>query len=137
MKVNLVKGSQMLQALLKCSTACAGCGEIPYGRLLAQMQGVRLVIASATSCSSIRGSPHGCAFYTAGVSAVGTQRGCRHRTAAPTVKTAKRGSRTFPVNFLGFPCWDSLQKGVRELVSENFPGVFQDHSPETRPLTTC
>jgi len=54
-KVDSIKGSQMLQPLFEFSGACAGCGETPYLKLLSQMFGDRVVIANATGCSSIYG----------------------------------------------------------------------------------
>ncbi|TAG32626.1 MAG: 4Fe-4S dicluster domain-containing protein [Verrucomicrobia bacterium] len=50
-----VKGSQFAQPLVEFSGACAGCGEIPYLKLLTQLLGDRLMIAKATGCSSIYG----------------------------------------------------------------------------------
>jgi pyruvate-ferredoxin/flavodoxin oxidoreductase len=54
-RVNTIKGSQLLQPLFEYSGACAGCGETPYLKLLTQMYGDRLTIANATGCSSIYG----------------------------------------------------------------------------------
>lgn len=53
--VQSVKGTQLLQPLFEFSGACAGCGETPYLRLLAQLFGDRIVVANATGCSSIYG----------------------------------------------------------------------------------
>jgi pyruvate-ferredoxin/flavodoxin oxidoreductase len=50
-----VKGSQVLQPLFSYSSACAGCGETPYLKLISQLFGDRLLIANATGCSSIYG----------------------------------------------------------------------------------
>jgi len=50
-----VKGSQVLQPLFEFSSACAGCGETPYLRLLSQLFGDRMIVANATGCSSIYG----------------------------------------------------------------------------------
>jgi pyruvate-ferredoxin/flavodoxin oxidoreductase len=50
-----VKGSQVLQPMFSYSSACAGCGETPYLKLISQLFGDRLVIANATGCSSIYG----------------------------------------------------------------------------------
>ncbi|MBN1464281.1 pyruvate:ferredoxin (flavodoxin) oxidoreductase, partial [candidate division KSB1 bacterium] len=55
-KVNSVKGSQLLRPLFEYSGACAGCGETPYVKLLSQLYGDRLIIANATGCSSIYGA---------------------------------------------------------------------------------
>ena len=54
-KVETVKGSQMLEPLMEFSGACSGCGETPYLKLLSQLYGDRLTIANATGCSSIYG----------------------------------------------------------------------------------
>ena len=54
-KIDTVKGSQMLQPLFEFSGACAGCGETPYIKLMTQLFGDRTVIANATGCSSIYG----------------------------------------------------------------------------------
>jgi pyruvate-ferredoxin/flavodoxin oxidoreductase len=50
-----VKGSQVLEPLFEFSSACAGCGETPYLKLLSQMFGDRALVANATGCSSIYG----------------------------------------------------------------------------------
>ena len=55
LKLNTVKGSQLLQPLFEYSGACAGCGETPYLKLLSQLYGDRALIANATGCSSIYG----------------------------------------------------------------------------------
>jgi pyruvate-ferredoxin/flavodoxin oxidoreductase len=54
-RIDTVKGSQLLQPLFEFSGACSGCGETPYLKLLTQLFGDRLVIANATGCSSIYG----------------------------------------------------------------------------------
>ena len=54
-KLDSVKGSQMIEPLFEFSGACAGCGETPYLKLLSQQLGDRVVIANATGCSSIYG----------------------------------------------------------------------------------
>ncbi len=54
-KLDSVKGSQLLEPLFEFSGACAGCGETPYVKLLTQLFGDRLLIANATGCSSIYG----------------------------------------------------------------------------------
>ena len=54
-RVDQVKGSQLLRPLFEFSGACAGCGETPYVKLLTQLFGDRAVIANATGCSSIYG----------------------------------------------------------------------------------
>jgi pyruvate-ferredoxin/flavodoxin oxidoreductase len=50
-----IKGSQVLQPLFSYSSACAGCGETPYLKLLSQLFGDRIMVANATGCSSIYG----------------------------------------------------------------------------------
>jgi pyruvate-ferredoxin/flavodoxin oxidoreductase len=50
-----VRGAQFLQPLFEFSSACAGCGETPYLKMLSQLFGDRLQIANATGCSSIYG----------------------------------------------------------------------------------
>jgi pyruvate-ferredoxin/flavodoxin oxidoreductase len=55
LKVDNVKGSQVLQPLFEFSGACSGCGETPYVKLMSQLFGDRVVIANATGCSSIYG----------------------------------------------------------------------------------
>jgi len=54
-KMDTVKGSQLLQPLFEFSGACAGCGETPYIKILTQLFGDRMVVANATGCSSIYG----------------------------------------------------------------------------------
>ncbi len=54
-KMNMVKGVQLLEPLFEFSGACAGCGETPYVKLLSQLFGDRAVISNATGCSSIYG----------------------------------------------------------------------------------
>jgi pyruvate-ferredoxin/flavodoxin oxidoreductase len=53
--LNTVKGSQFSKPLFEYHSACAGCGETPYIKLLTQMYGDRLLIANATGCTSIYG----------------------------------------------------------------------------------
>ncbi len=55
-KVDSIKGSQLLEPLFEFSGACSGCGETPYLKLLSQMYGDRILIANATGCSSIYGA---------------------------------------------------------------------------------
>src|SRR5664280_1810920 len=50
-----IKGSQVLEPLFEFSSACEGCGETPYLRLLTQLFGDRMIVANATGCSSIYG----------------------------------------------------------------------------------
>jgi pyruvate-ferredoxin/flavodoxin oxidoreductase len=55
LKVNQIRQQQQQEPLFEFSGACAGCGETPYLKLLAQLFGDRSVIANATGCSSIYG----------------------------------------------------------------------------------
>ncbi len=55
LKLDTVKGSQLLEPLFEFSGACAGCGETPYLKLMSQLFGDRAIIANATGCSSIYG----------------------------------------------------------------------------------
>jgi pyruvate-ferredoxin/flavodoxin oxidoreductase len=50
-----VKGSQVLQPLFEYSSACVGCGETPYLKLMTQLVGDRVIVANSTGCSSIYG----------------------------------------------------------------------------------
>ncbi len=56
-KVNpaMIRQQQVQQPLFEFSSACAGCGETPYIKLMTQLFGDRAVIANATGCSSIYG----------------------------------------------------------------------------------
>ena len=54
-RLDTVKGSQMVEPLFEYSGACSGCGETPYIKLMTQMFGDRVAIANATGCSSIYG----------------------------------------------------------------------------------
>ncbi len=54
-KVDTIKGSQLLEPLFEFSGACSGCGETPYVKLASQLFGDRMVVANATGCSSIYG----------------------------------------------------------------------------------
>ena len=53
--LHLSRGLQFVRPLFEFSSACAGCGETPYLKLLSQLFGDRLQIANATGCSSIYG----------------------------------------------------------------------------------
>ena len=54
-KIDSIKGSQLLRPLFEYSGACSGCGETPYIKLATQMFGDRMYVANATGCSSIYG----------------------------------------------------------------------------------
>lgn len=51
-----VKGSQFEQPLLEFPGACPGCGETPYAKLITQLFGDRMYIATATGCSQVWGT---------------------------------------------------------------------------------
>jgi len=55
LKLDSVKGSQLLQPLFEFSGACNACGETPYVKLVSQLFGDRMLVANATGCSSIYG----------------------------------------------------------------------------------
>lgn len=57
--IDTVKGSQFRESLMKFSSACPGCGETAYVKLLTQLFGERLMISNATGCSSIWGGSFG------------------------------------------------------------------------------
>jgi len=63
-KIDSIKGSQLLQPLFEFPGACAGCGETPYVKLITQFVGDRMMIANATGCSSIYGGNLPCTPYT-------------------------------------------------------------------------
>jgi pyruvate-ferredoxin/flavodoxin oxidoreductase len=50
---NNVKNSQFSQPLLEFNGACPGCGETPYAKLVTQLFGDRMYIATATGCSQV------------------------------------------------------------------------------------
>ncbi len=54
-KETTIKGAMLLQPLFEFSSACVGCGETPYIKLVSQLFGDRMVVANATGCSSIYG----------------------------------------------------------------------------------
>jgi pyruvate-ferredoxin/flavodoxin oxidoreductase len=51
--VTTVKGSQFEQPLLEFAGACPGCGETPYAKLVTQLYGDRMYIATATGCAQV------------------------------------------------------------------------------------
>ncbi len=55
LKLDTLRGSQLVRPLFEFSGACAGCGETPYLKLLSQLFGDRAMIANATGCTSIYG----------------------------------------------------------------------------------
>jgi pyruvate-ferredoxin/flavodoxin oxidoreductase len=55
LRTSTIKGAMMLQPLFEFPSACVGCGETPYIKLVTQLYGDRLVVANATGCSSIYG----------------------------------------------------------------------------------
>lgn len=54
-KVGSIRQQQVQEPLFEFSSACAGCGETPYLKLVSQLFGDRMVVANATGCSSIYG----------------------------------------------------------------------------------
>lgn len=52
---NTIRQQQVQEPLFEFSSACAGCGETPYLKLMSQLFGDRALIANATGCSSIYG----------------------------------------------------------------------------------
>jgi pyruvate-ferredoxin/flavodoxin oxidoreductase len=54
-KVNNIRQQQIQEPLFEFSSACAGCGETPYLKLMSQLFGDRAIVANATGCSSIYG----------------------------------------------------------------------------------
>ena len=54
-KTSTIKGSQLIAPLFEYSSACAGCGETAYIKLMSQLFGDRALIGNATGCSSIYG----------------------------------------------------------------------------------
>jgi pyruvate-ferredoxin/flavodoxin oxidoreductase len=55
LKLDTLRGSQLVRPVFEFSGACAGCGETPYLKLLSQLFGDRALIANATGCTSIYG----------------------------------------------------------------------------------
>jgi pyruvate-ferredoxin/flavodoxin oxidoreductase len=55
LKLETLRGSQLVRPIFEFSGACAGCGETPYLKLLSQLFGDRAMIANATGCTSIYG----------------------------------------------------------------------------------
>ena len=51
--VSTVKGSQFNQPLIEFPGACPGCGETPYAKLITQLFGDRMYVATATGCSQV------------------------------------------------------------------------------------
>ncbi|HEX9665197.1 MAG TPA: pyruvate:ferredoxin (flavodoxin) oxidoreductase [Thermodesulfobacteriota bacterium] len=50
-----LRQQQVQQPLFEFSSACPGCGETPYIKLISQLFGDRLLVANSTGCSSIYG----------------------------------------------------------------------------------
>jgi pyruvate-ferredoxin/flavodoxin oxidoreductase len=55
LKVDSIRQQQTQLPLFEFSSACAGCGETPYLKLVSQLFGDRMIVANATGCSSIYG----------------------------------------------------------------------------------
>ncbi len=62
--VATIKGAMLRKPLFEFSGACAGCGETPYVKLMAQLFGENAIIANATGCSSIYGGTFPTIPYT-------------------------------------------------------------------------
>ena len=58
------KGLQFFQPYFEYNSACAGCGETPYIKILTQLFGDKMIIANATGCSSIYGGSYPVCPYT-------------------------------------------------------------------------
>jgi pyruvate-ferredoxin/flavodoxin oxidoreductase len=58
-----VKGSQFRQPLIEFNGACAGCGEVPYIKLLTQLFGDKMYLANATGCTQAWGAAMPCVPY--------------------------------------------------------------------------
>ena len=48
-----VRGTQFEQPLLEFNCACPGCAQTPYVKLITQLYGDRMYVATATGCSSV------------------------------------------------------------------------------------
>ncbi len=59
-----IKGAMLRKPLFEFSGACAGCGETPYVKLMAQLFGENMIVANATGCSSIYGGTFPTIPYT-------------------------------------------------------------------------
>ena len=59
-----ISDSQYNTPLFEFSSACAGCGETAYIKLITQLFGERMMIANATGCSSIYGASNFSIPYT-------------------------------------------------------------------------
>ncbi len=59
-----IKGTQFAKPLLEFSGACPGCGETPYVKLVTQLFGDRMYIASATGCSLVWATDYPVGPYT-------------------------------------------------------------------------
>ncbi|HOW28497.1 MAG TPA: pyruvate:ferredoxin (flavodoxin) oxidoreductase [Elusimicrobiota bacterium] len=55
LKLTGIRQQQLQVPLFEFSSACGGCGETPYIKLMSQLFGDRAVVANATGCSSIYG----------------------------------------------------------------------------------
>lgn len=54
-KTSSVRHQQIQEPLFEFPSACSGCGETPYIKLVSQLFGDRAIVANATGCSSIFG----------------------------------------------------------------------------------
>ena len=54
-RLETIRQEQILRPLFEFSSACSGCGETPYLKMISQLFGDRMLVANATGCSSIFG----------------------------------------------------------------------------------
>lgn len=59
-----IKNSQFSKPLLEFPGCCPGCGETPYVKLITQLYGERMCIATATGCSLVWATDYPIAPYT-------------------------------------------------------------------------
>ena len=59
-----VRGTQFNQPLLEFSGACPGCGETPYVKLITQLFGDRMYLATATGCALVWATDYPVGPYT-------------------------------------------------------------------------
>lgn len=59
-----VATSQFRKPLIEFSSACAGCGETPYAKLVTQLYGDRLMISCSAGCSTVWGGGAPSISYT-------------------------------------------------------------------------
>jgi pyruvate-ferredoxin/flavodoxin oxidoreductase len=125
-----VRGSQFQTPLMEFSSACSGCGETPYFKLLTQLFGERMVIANATGCSTIWGGSFPSNPYTVSKA---TGRGPAWANSLfedNAGKSAKVGS-TGVCSVSIFTCAGSLTSRAR--VDRVWAGYVFGHEAPARP----